>query len=155
MCVMGLDMLFMAGTLRPFVSRVGGFLGLNSFVFPPYTSGATDAHQPELRVRDVLRDIYSFRNIIAHGQEITEKWRMPYDLSTTEGHQINNDSFCRVELMLEASLFLLTSALRRIFTEGLYSDIVDAEKWRLKLNLFEHQYKEAGGLEMPQSSARA
>jgi hypothetical protein len=35
MFVMALDMLFMAGEISPFMQRVGGFLGLDSFIFPP------------------------------------------------------------------------------------------------------------------------
>jgi hypothetical protein len=150
MCVMGLDMLFMAGKINPFVSRVGGFLGLNSFVFPPYRFGEATPHQPAPRTRDVLSDTYLFRNIIAHGQEINKEWREPYSLVTTEGHQINYDSICKVDLMLEASMFLLTTALRRVLTEGLFDDIVDKARWRPKLNLFEHRYKDAGGLEIPE-----
>ena len=34
MFVMGLDMVFMAGGIDNFMRRVGGFLGVNSFVFP-------------------------------------------------------------------------------------------------------------------------
>jgi hypothetical protein len=149
MCVMGLDMLFMAGKINPFIGRVGGFLGLDSFVFPPYRVGET-VHQPAPRVRDVLSDIYLFRNVIAHGQEITEEWRQPHSLVTTEGDQINYDPICKVDLMLEASLFLLTSALRRIFAEGLFNEIVDKTRWRTKLDLFEHRYKEAGGTGVPE-----
>jgi hypothetical protein len=52
--------------------------------------------------------------------------------------------------MLEASMFLLTTSLRRIFTEGLFDDIIDKVRWRPKLNLFEHRYKDAGGLEIPE-----
>lgn len=148
MCVMGLDMLFMAGKTNLFVSRIGGFLGLDSFVFPPCGESAT--HQPVPRIRDVLLDTYLFRNIIAHGQEITEEWREPYFLTTTEGHQINYDPLCKVDLMLEASLFMLTTALRRIFTESLLDDVIDKAKWRLKLNLFERRYKDAGGSEIPE-----
>ena len=148
MCVMGLDMLFMAGKINPFVSRVGGFLGLDSFVFPPYVVGEA-VHQPAPRVRDVLSDTYLFRNIIAHGQEITKEWREPYSLVTSEGHQINYDPLCKLDLILEASIFLLTTALRRILTEGLFDEIIDKTKWRPRLNQFEHRYKDTGGSELP------
>jgi hypothetical protein len=149
MCVMGLDMLFMAGNINPFVGRVGGFLEPNSFVFPPYTLGEAVVHQPAPRVRDVLSDTYLFRNLIAHGHEITKEWREPYSLVTTDGDEINCDSICKVDLMLEATMFLLTAALRRVFIESLFDDVIDEAKWRPKLRHFEHRYKDAGGLEIP------
>ena len=74
---------------------------------------------------------------------------------TTEGRQVNYNPICRVDLMLEASMFLLTTALRRIFIEGLFDDLIDKATWRLKLNLFEHRYHDAGGVEIPEHQHRA
>lgn len=149
MCIMGLDMLFMAGKINPFVSRLGGFLGLDSFVFPSYGFEGQPPHQPAVRVRDVLADVYAFRNIIAHGHEIQKApWRQPQELLTTEGHSINYEPICRVDLMLEASVFFLTTALRRIFTENLFDDVADTAKWRAKLKVYERRYKDAGGAEI-------
>jgi hypothetical protein len=149
MCAMGLDMLFMAGKINPFVSRLGGFLGLDSFVFPSYGFDGQPPYQPAIGVRDVVTDVYAFRNIIAHGHEIPETpWRKPQELLTTEGHAINYEPIRRVDLMLEASIFFLTTALRRIFAEDLFDDVADTSKWRARLNVYEHRYKDAGGAEI-------
>jgi hypothetical protein len=46
--------------------------------------------QPCTRVRDVLNDLYDFRNVLAHGQEIPAKpFRQRYDLISTDGEHIN------------------------------------------------------------------
>jgi hypothetical protein len=140
----------MAGKINPFMSRLGGFLGLDSFVFPSYGFEGQPAQQPAIRVNDVLADVYGFRNIIAHGHEIPETpWRKPpQELLTTEGHSINYKPICRVDLMLEASIFFLTTALRRIFMESLFDDVADTAKWRARLKVYEHRYKNAGGTEI-------
>ncbi len=149
MCTMGLDMLFMAGKINPFVSRLGGFLGLDSFVFPSYGFEGQPPHQPAVRVKDVLSDVYAFRNIIAHGHEIPETpWRRPpQEFLTTEGKSIKHEPICRVDLMLEASVFFVTTALRRIFIEDLFDDVAETARWRAKLKVYEHRYKDAGGIE--------
>jgi len=60
--------------------------------------------------------VVHFRNIIAHGQEIPEKpYRQKSDLISTNGERINDHDYYRAELMLESSLFMLTTALRRYF----------------------------------------
>jgi hypothetical protein len=149
MCTMGLDMLFMAGKINPFVSRLGGFLGLDTFVFPSYGFDCEPPHQPAVRVREVLADVYLFRNIIAHGHEIPKTpWRQPQALLTTEGHSVNYEPIYRVDLMLESSLFFLTTALRKTLTENLFEDVADTNKWRAKLKVYEHRYKDAGGAEI-------
>jgi len=148
MCSMGLDMLFMAGKINPFVSRLGGFLGLDTFVFPSYGFDGEPPHQPAVRVKEVLADVYAFRNIVAHGHEIPTTWCQPQELLTTEGHSVNYEPICRVDLMLESSLFLLTKALRAIFTEDLFEDVADTSKWRAKLRVYEHRYKDSGGAEI-------
>lgn len=149
MCTMGLDMLFMAGKINCFVSRLGGFLGLDTFVFPSYGFDGEPSHQPAVRVGEVLADLYAFRNLIAHGHEIPETpWRQTQPMLTTEGHSINYEPICRVDLMLESSLFLLTMALRRVFIEDLFDEVADSRKWRAKLNVYEHRYRDAGGAEI-------
>lgn len=142
MFVMGLDILFMAGDIKNFMARAGGFLGLDALVFPP------DSHvgrRPKTMVRDVLEDLFKFRNIIAHGQEIPVKpYRTKHELIGTNGERINTRDYYYAELMNESSLFMLTTALRRIFTENLYDDAADANRWREKMRLYEHRYKDAG-----------
>lgn len=151
MFVMGLDMLFMAGQIGPFMKRVGGFFGIDSYVFPPDSRN----RQPNTHVRDVLEEIYDFRNIIAHGQEIPQTpYRQKSDIISTNDERINYEDYYRAELMLESSLFMLTTALRRIFVENLFDEISDTNKWRAKLRLYEHRYKNTGGPEANKQRGR-
>jgi hypothetical protein len=50
MFAMALDMLFMAGETTPFVSRIGGCLGLDTFVFAHYSPSYGGTQQPDVRV---------------------------------------------------------------------------------------------------------
>ncbi len=139
MSVMALDMLMMAGEKVPFVERLGGFLGPQSYIFPP---DSLMHRQPAVKVQEVLADLYAFRNIIAHGHEIPKSpYREKYDLLDDTGVRINHDNYYYAELMLESGLFLLTGALRKISVEGLFDDVRDEGKWRFKLRLYEHRWK--------------
>jgi hypothetical protein len=94
-----------------------------------------------------LADLYDFRNIIAHGQGVPQE---PYGrdecLWSTEGNLINYSvPYNRSALMREASVFMLSTALRRVFVEGLFNDVQDPARWRAKMTLYEHRYKDSGG----------
>ncbi len=79
-------------------------------------------------------------------QEIPEApYRRTRDLLDTSGERINFEDYYYSELMLESALFMLTTMLRRIFVEGLFDEVRDPEKWRLKMKLYEHRYEETGG----------
>jgi hypothetical protein len=145
MCVMGLDVLFMAGGEKSlFVKRIGGFLGRDSFVFPPVLSYDL---QPSVKVQDVLDDVYEFRNRIAHGLEIPEHpYREKYELLSTTGGRLTYDDYYYAELMLDSSIFLLCTALRKIFFENFYDDVRDVKRWRAKMTIFEHRFKDGGGI---------
>jgi hypothetical protein len=56
--------------------------------------------------------------------------------------------------MMESGLFMLTNALRKVFTEGLFDDVADLDKWRLKMKVYEHRYKDAGGSDAAKSRGR-
>lgn len=136
----GLDMLVMAGEKMPFVARLGGFLGPQSFVFPP---DSIMQLQPLVKVQDVLADLYEFRNSIAHGREIPKvPYRQKYDLLCDGGGRINQGDYYYSELMVESGLFLLTEALRKIAVDNLFGVVQDEEKWRLNLRLYEHRWKD-------------
>jgi len=144
MCVMGLDMLFMGGQKIPFVERIGGFLGLESYVFPLIQD--LD-EQPSVCVKDVLADLYELRNKLAHGLEIPEQpYRQRYDLVSIRGNVINAGPYSYIDLMFESGLFLLTTALRKIFVERLFGDVREKDKWKTKMTLYEHRFKESGGV---------
>jgi hypothetical protein len=137
MYVMGLDVLFMAGESANFVPRVAGFLGLDTLLFPREDFLQ---RQPEMTVAHVLQDVYELRNIIAHGQEIPKTpYREPYTLKSTTGETINQVPLSYVDVLLEASLFLLISALRKLFTEGHYEQMADQKQWKAQLTVCEHR----------------
>ncbi len=145
MFVMALDMLIMAGEKAPFVERLGGFLGPQSFIFPPVMH-----RQPTVKVQDVLSDLYEFRNIIAHGQEIPiSPYRQKYDLLDDRGGRINHDDYHYAELMLESALFLLARALRKISAEGLIDDVRDEANWRINLRQYEHRWRTTATVAAP------
>jgi hypothetical protein len=135
MFVMALDMLFMAGGIDNFIGRVGGFLGVDSLVFPPVSSQNI---QPSTVVREVLSDVYDFRNTPS---PIRERC----DFIATDGQRINYEDCCRIDLLLESALFMLTTCLRRMFVENLFDEVKDVEKWRLKMRVYAHRYKNSGG----------
>jgi hypothetical protein len=140
--VMGIDVLFMAGESKTFVPRVAGFLGHDTLLFPPDSM----QRQPTTTVGQVVGDVFELRNIIAHGQEIPKTpYREPSPLKSTTGDTINHDPLLYGDILLEASLFLLTTSLRKLFTEGLYEKIADPKQWKAQLTLYEHRYKNAGG----------
>ena len=100
-----------------------------------------------------LADLYEFRNIIAHGREIPKTpYRQEYDLLDENGGRINHDDYYHAELMLESGLFLLTEALHKISVESLFDDVRDEAKWRLKLRLYEHRWKNDPTVLTPKSS---
>ena len=146
MFAMALDVLFMAGEAVPFVSRIGGCLGRDSFIFAPHPVGYGGTQQPGVRVLDVLDRIYLFRNIIAHGGEIPKvPYREPYTLKDREGLAIVWDELSYLELVLESILSILTTALRRVFTEEWVDDVANKNSWKAKMTIFEHRFKNAGG----------
>ena len=75
-----------------------------------------------------------------------EPFRQNHDLISTEGERINYDDYYGAELMLESALFMLTTALRKIFLEGLVNEVKDLSRWRAKMRLYEHRYAKTGGI---------
>jgi hypothetical protein len=149
---MGLDMLFMVGEKVPFVKRAAGFLGLHTQVFPKVSSFD---FQPDMTVGSIISDLYDFRNIVAHGQEIPKvPFREEYWLVSTCSQQINYDRLSYLDVLTDAALFILTTVLKRIFTEGLFEEVVCPVKWRRRLTLYEHRFKNAGGVVSARPSAR-
>ena len=130
LCVMALDMLFMAGQTNPFLKRLGGFLGLSTFVFPPDSWEC----RPSPVVAEVIGDLYEFRNIIAHGQQIPSKpYLEPYNLTCTTGPRVIDRAYRYDQLMQESARFMLTATLRKIFIDGLVDDVKDDRTWGSKL----------------------
>jgi hypothetical protein len=151
MFVMGLDMLFQAGKIETFTSRLGGFLGLDTFVFPVLSVSGI---QPATIVRDIIHDVYELRNIVAHGQEIPESYRRKINLLGTNGEQINYVDYGWVDLIMESALFMLATTLRTLFIDGIFEEVKDPQKWRSNMALYEHRFKNAGGLQFAKNNGR-
>ncbi len=138
MFAMGLDMLFMAVKKDNFVKRVSGFLGPDSFFFPP--NQFTKA-QPITRVKDVVADIFDLRNLIAHGQEIPQKpFRQPYQLTSTSGEALPDTyyPYTYAELLRESALFMLTNSLRKILMDqNRIRAVKDTKRWRAEMKQLE------------------
>lgn len=103
-------------------------------------------YQPNTTVREVLHSLYDLRNFIAHGQEVPKKpYRERHDLVSTCGRRINQVDYYYANLMQESGLFMLTTALRKIFTEDLFEHVADPRGWRSMMKTFEHRYEGASG----------
>ncbi len=147
MFVMGLDMLFMAGQREPFIKRVAGFFGKDSYIFPTVLS---QNYQPDIAASEVVGDLYDFRNIIAHGQEIPEHpYRQTYAGSRIAGPAGNFVGYSYADVLRESALFLLTGALGKIFKGNLYDQVRDVAKWRISMTCYEHRFKDSGGVASP------
>jgi hypothetical protein len=127
MWVMGLDMLFMAGSKNVFVDRVAGFLGKKTLIFPNIP---VLGRQPGLTVGEVLEDLYDLRNVIAHGKEILNPFRAQSNLLDTNRERINVDDYSYAAILWESSLFLLVRALRTIMVRGLVDVVKDEAQWK-------------------------
>lgn len=142
MFVMALDMLFMAGGADAFMTRVGGFFNTNELLFMPDSLH----QQPNTVVRSVLQELYKFRNIIAHGQEIPEEpYLKEYELIGMKGERINHDPYYYNQFLNDSGLFILTASLRRIFVDSLFDEVKNKARWGAKMTAYEHRYKDSEG----------
>jgi hypothetical protein len=124
---MGLDMLMMAGGIRPFVSRLTHFLGANTLVFP---RSSTLGQQPRYVVADAVEDIYDLRNAIAHGQETPRRYLEAFDFLDADGVAINVDPMTYGQHLSQCALFLLCKCLHKVFIEDLVNDTKEPKAWR-------------------------
>lgn len=132
--VMALDMLFMAGgNSGKFVERISRFLGTDTLIFPPTSLRGL---QPKYKVKDVLKELYRFRNVVAHGAEtFISPYREEHDLVDKQGCRINHEDYHYADLMQESALFLLCRSLRRVLTDGLVDEVKDEAKWKRRLKI--------------------
>ena len=68
----GLDGLLMANNRSEFVERLHNLLGADTLIFPP---DKIMNRQPKYKVSDVSGDLYDLRSEIAHGREISKRFR--------------------------------------------------------------------------------
>lgn len=132
-CVMGLDMLFMAGNRAQFITHINGFIGPSTLIFPRTLYRQM---QPKYQVQDVLGYLYKFRNIVAHGAEIPKfPYLQKHDFVDTNGCSFDYEYYSYAELMRESALFILCKALRKVFVDSLIDEVRDESKWKQHLKI--------------------
>jgi hypothetical protein len=147
MAVMGLDMLLMAGNIGNFVSRLGGCLGPRS---PALAPPSDQADGPVVTVQEVVGDLYEFRNIIAHGNELPEApWRLKYDLLTKSGSRVNLRDYYYAQFLRDCAIFFVTRVLRQAFVDNMFDDVKDVSKWKTLLKLYEHRWRDQATVSIP------
>jgi hypothetical protein len=141
MAVMGLDILMMAGNISNFVPRLGGFLGPTSPVFAP-PSDKPDG--PVITVQEVIEDLYDFRNIIAHGNEIPEHpWRERRDLLDKYGSRLNFGDYYYCQLLRDCGIYFITRVLRQLFVDQMFDKVKDTHVWKKQwLQLYERRWRD-------------
>jgi hypothetical protein len=136
MWVMGLDMLLMAGNIGPFVDRIEGLVRGDSYIFPPVHS---PGRQPRLLVKEVAKDVYELRNVIAHGREVPKTpFRVGHELLDVDGRNIYWQPTTYAETLANAALFLLSRSLEKIFLEGWTALVESEHEWKSKLKIMEN-----------------
>jgi hypothetical protein len=72
------------------------------------------------------------RNTIAHGGTIHKRFRDELGFKDVGGNLIDgyNHTYQRRQILEEAALFLLCSALRRVFVNNLTGIVADTKGWR-------------------------
>jgi hypothetical protein len=127
-----LDSLLMANSARHFVARLKNFLGAQTFVF----AGSDGLGQPSFRVADIADDLYELRSVIAHGRRIPDKYWKPTEFKERSKEPLAQFDDCKLYhgLLSGCALFLLCTALRKIYLGGLLERVADSGAWRSLLD---------------------
>jgi len=124
---MGLEGLLGAEKQAVFSRRLQKLLGSDTRIFPQDWAG----RRPTYTVADLAADMFEYRNLIAHGREILQKYRDPIDLQF-EPKELAYlaERWSRGELMIESIAFALLASLRKVITDGLAERIKDQRTWK-------------------------
>lgn len=127
MWTMGLDALLVAEKQDRFASRLIRLLGEDTLVFPEDYVG----RRPTYTVGEVAANMYDWRNLIAHGKEILEKYRQPiqFQFEPPEMAYLSVEDWTYEVLLCESSLFTLTAALRKVITDGQLELLANKRQW--------------------------
>lgn len=104
---------------RVAIARIKWFLGENTQVYYDATPLRT-IPECTLTLNDVLDDLYEFRNFVAHGDRIPDKFFNSFP------RQGVNGGVCKLEVLSEAASFVIRHSLIRILQEGLLDQFADA-----------------------------
>jgi hypothetical protein len=126
--MIGLDSLLTAQSEALFASRLCRLLGADTRIFPDDSVG----RRPVYTVAAVAADIYQMRNQIAHGDRIhdayLEKTEFRFDHPDAEYLRIGERTYQSV--FLEAALFALVAALRKVILDGHLERLRQPRAWK-------------------------
>jgi hypothetical protein len=126
-----LDALLIAHNGKTFERRLCNLLGPNTHVFPEDDLG----RQPAYRVEEVAGNLYELRNVIAHGNEVPQKFRKPVGFKASGPPLGGNIAQCQVrELLHECALFLLCGVLKKILLSNWVPIVGMTKTWREHLD---------------------
>ena len=125
-----LDALMAAASEEAFSARLTAFIGRDEYIFPEDKLG----FQAEYKVGDVVKDIYVLRGILAHGNQIPEKfWKEDVGFKIADrryGIRLDPWSdWSYAAVLAECSLFLLCATLRKILLKPSFMNIVGTSSW--------------------------
>jgi hypothetical protein len=128
----GLDGLLMANNRSEFVERLHNLLGADTLIFPP---DKIMNRQPKYKVSDVSGDLYDLRSEIAHGREISKRFREKTGFKAMGGFDISGvfPDYQYRQVLGECAVFLLASSLKKVLLMNLLDDIASERKWRQRL----------------------
>jgi hypothetical protein len=129
--VTAIDSVLMAVKADVFETRLCVFLGADTKVFPP--EDGVYIQRPTV-VKDVARDLFTLRSLLAHGRPIEQRfWEFREDLRELLGTQAYGSTPRYRVLLEEAALSVLTRVLHTIILDDLVNDFVSAKKWKKRL----------------------
>jgi hypothetical protein len=126
--MMGLDGLLAAGGSAAFSTRLQKLLGKDTRIFPEDWTG----RRPTYTVAELAADMFEFRNLIAHGKEMLQKYREPiaFQFEPRELAHLAIEKWSHGTLMIESIGFALIAALRTVITDNLMERIRSQKAWK-------------------------
>jgi hypothetical protein len=126
--MMGLDGLLAAERQVVFSNRLQKLLGKHTRIFPEDRFG----RRPTYTVAELAANMFEFRSLIAHGEEILQKYREPIAFQFEPGELDYRavEKWSRGTLMIESVLFALIATLRTVITDDLMERIRNQRAWK-------------------------
>jgi hypothetical protein len=100
--------------------RIKWFLGENTSIYDPGDIPKFIDPQPNITVGDVVDDLYTVRNLIAHGDRVPDEF---FERKVRRGI---NGELSLLQVLIEALSFIIRKSLLRILQEGLLRHFADA-----------------------------
>lgn len=100
-------------------SRIRWFLGEGTSIYAPGDISSL-LSDPRITVGSIVRDLYTLRNYVAHGD------RIPDQFFTETQRAGFNGGISKIEVILEAASFIIRASLLKILREHLVDHFADA-----------------------------